>query len=1195
MLPKHFFNKKCTLKTPPTHQKIKLDQFQKNHLVIKDSIIHNRGVFLRPEEKTIKKRQVVGIYHGCLIRIRPLTIDECISTGEVASKDIGSTTHPNIWMTWRSDGRQSHIRQKLPFYHALIPNYFYQSQHGEINFGIDALNSKYPLANMNCSEKHESPNIFLIPCIDNAWIESISDQRVKVNPAIPEGAICILAVASKTILPNTELTTVYNETISEEETTVQSSFHVGDQYFHLKFSKAPIISKYSKQGAELFIRSSRHMQSPSHSTHSETVEYIKELIDKKTTMDIIVSTLNGEKQNPLTGNHHWDSGDVQYLCDLKGIPVPGEKYANLNYIFHCTDGHQILDNQGRNYLFGFIRQHLFNIFFESLKEPETLDEVPPFIEKYLEEFSAISSALESLDIAMRSHEKRSVALTTAQAELKKFTMRLGVKAREGLADNTPLPLPATRRLTSMATSSEKMEIHTENSSNAESMHEMSMLLRSNRKRSRTHRTHDISDTLYPFRKNVALPENEVLSTKSCEQISVTKKSRAAPISIEKARRKARTYNPVQPVPEALKKLQHSEDCPAWLKGVNLDIKPLFSGIKSFLKYTWEQNMSSASKEYFEVLSTAKTTPSKIKETLKGNDQEKIKAILFFKLSYVSTQLEDHEYKKLFSMVYSYLGSFPEVMRSSDVKNHFIKTPLEIFSSDTLTGIHNFKSLAEFTHDSSEQIRNNSRYLIVRLYDNKNPQDVAREFKRLMVTPPYGTDWGEHHVQSMRGELVASMADDLMAQITSSSHTVAQTRRLFALIEQGYKKGLAQYIEWRKSPTKFRKADSDEQIAERLNGYLTIPGTNNTQWGGKDVRDVMKKIKSTPRKRTRPEDFQLQERHHPPLKRPKKTADRDPLPCSRQKRIFAADSVQNIQVCNLRAAQSDLDWLKGVNLEPHPLFTTLKEVVAYIKTHANHHVITHLNSFPKSFNKKNLCHYFSNADKDEIDAYLIKLMENFVTSSRKDPPTQLFSQVSAQANTSLKTVLKKPLDADSLRSRFLNSIEELFSISLLLHRKASLLANAAKNTTLEKTDRNNACYMMVRLFDNKNSHKVAAHINRLNVPPIYYGPQNIWRATHVQSIRGDLLPCHWEEIFQALVKEPGTRSHWEKFYALANMACKNIIIEFVKWRRGTIIPPESNEIIAKRLKGKILIPGHNNNTNWTASTIEALVPSAVSTN
>ncbi len=326
-----------------------LDQHQRDCLIIKESGIHNQGVFLRDGCNTVQKNQIVAVYDGHPLRMRLLDDDERASAG------FSLTLNHEKWLTWYIEGYQPKLCCRLPCYQASMSKiYYFDNSSREVRLGIDAIDSQMPISNMNHSDR---ANIMLVSCLDPKWIRSNSTEETIVDPYIPKDAFCLLAVARKDIHPSEELLTDYDKKFRSK--APNSYFWGADDYYYPQLSFFPVSLSFSMQGAQVSIHGNP-IKEQDYFTE-ECKDKIVSLTQYPDFLERCVEEIDGVYINPLTGDKKWTPGGLQYLCELAGIFIPHKaQYKYLTYLFHCTNSDGVLDNHGVNYLAGALKQHDLN-------------------------------------------------------------------------------------------------------------------------------------------------------------------------------------------------------------------------------------------------------------------------------------------------------------------------------------------------------------------------------------------------------------------------------------------------------------------------------------------------------------------------------------------------------------------------------------------------------------------------------------------------------------------------------------------------------------------------------------------------------------------------------------------------------------------------------------------------------------------
>ena len=358
---------KGIIKMPSAQVRKSINDFQICQLEVTDSSIDNQGVHLKKQASPILASQVLAIYEGCQTRTRYLTSDE---------KEItGCDSDPNSfkWLVWHNSGAgQPYQESRIPSFQASNRHLFYRDEKNrQVWLGVDAIDSPYPISHIN--HGGDDANILLLPCINPALLSPDRATDLELSCAPDAGDFCFIAVANRNIRDGEELLMDYGC----DQPEVSRYFWGPEYYFHPVTAMKPLMVSFSGNGMTASIDKGK----PDQLFCPNSLKFkLENLLCQKQNLAGIAAQCNEVDTNPLTGNTQWTPGCVQRLCELLNIEHLGMAYLHPSYVFHCINTEGRLDNVGKNYLTGFIRNSSLGI---CQPEPrlETMAEVILFLEQ----------------------------------------------------------------------------------------------------------------------------------------------------------------------------------------------------------------------------------------------------------------------------------------------------------------------------------------------------------------------------------------------------------------------------------------------------------------------------------------------------------------------------------------------------------------------------------------------------------------------------------------------------------------------------------------------------------------------------------------------------------------------------------------------------------------------------------------------
>lgn len=343
---------------PPLSAEVRktINDYQVEHLETRASSIHNQGVHLKQTAATlpVDECQVVAVYEGYLLQCRFLTPEEKQGAGletsdaePVETEDGVTEVHPKEQMIWYHHNGETRLINRPPSFHAYSSHIRYPDEAGRsVWLGIDALDSPYPISNINSS--HERSNIIMVPCISEHLIKCISPEgAIELHGRPLPGDYHLLAVADRPILPGMELLLNYQAAVKYPGKMMH--FWGPDEYFFPMLSPVPVNVQFSGDHSTASVVPTALQPNPELAALAKDIE---RYFDSKFSLVQMVYQLNLSHKNPLTGGYLWTPGCVQYLLELWNIERI-RKYWNLTRLVHCFGPDGKLDHEGVNYLRGF--------------------------------------------------------------------------------------------------------------------------------------------------------------------------------------------------------------------------------------------------------------------------------------------------------------------------------------------------------------------------------------------------------------------------------------------------------------------------------------------------------------------------------------------------------------------------------------------------------------------------------------------------------------------------------------------------------------------------------------------------------------------------------------------------------------------------------------------------------------------------
>ena len=346
-VPEHTGDGVCIVHLPELKTRKALHKFQKKYCHVDDSAVHNMGVYLK--DRSVRKNQVVGFFNGNQIRARHLTPEEVA----LASGETSDETAPALRINWVNSDDNPIFFSRMPHFVASCEQIFYEDANGvRVHPGINALDTPYPLANLNIALTADSANVRLILCTTPEWVATTTADSIRLKPSLPWDAFRLLVVADRDIDAGEELLI---KQITPSNTQNSSSALVAKHYLYPQTcSQAVSLKSAAGEGTVVLFRDD---EQGDNGVAALMPVLLAALTSGKHSREI-VSLLNGQYMNPLNRSTVWTLGDLQYWADLMGIRLPEEGYDCLTYICHCIRESDTIDNHGKNYLEAWVKTHL---------------------------------------------------------------------------------------------------------------------------------------------------------------------------------------------------------------------------------------------------------------------------------------------------------------------------------------------------------------------------------------------------------------------------------------------------------------------------------------------------------------------------------------------------------------------------------------------------------------------------------------------------------------------------------------------------------------------------------------------------------------------------------------------------------------------------------------------------------------------
>ena len=324
---------------------------------------HNMGVHTK---EALMENQVVAIYEGHQLRCRYMTDQEMVASGyrqpaktipkqrkrlgQSASTKSKKTAPQNKQLMWYSDHECPALISRPPSFHSYSENIRYCDKNKQpVWIGIDALDSPQPISHINSSSS--APNTILLPCLIPQLVQYVNTEGILLYTSPEPSEYCLIAVASQNIPKGHELLLQYGDDL--QKTKMTETFWDPDDYFFPVISPLCVEVSFADTAATAVVKRSEDQP-----LRQEATDRLKQiLMPSKNSAKKTVALLTPKYINPLTGKQTWTPGCIQRLCQLLNIPRKS-RYPYLSYLPYCLDKSGRLDNIGRSYLAGFIRNYV---------------------------------------------------------------------------------------------------------------------------------------------------------------------------------------------------------------------------------------------------------------------------------------------------------------------------------------------------------------------------------------------------------------------------------------------------------------------------------------------------------------------------------------------------------------------------------------------------------------------------------------------------------------------------------------------------------------------------------------------------------------------------------------------------------------------------------------------------------------------
>ncbi len=362
-IPSDYFKSGGILVIPPEAVRTAINTYQGQSLEVRQSAVHNMGVHTK---KALMENQVVAIYEGHQLRCRYMTDQEMVASGyrqaaktipkqrkragQSASTKSNKTAPQNKQLMWYSDHECPALISRPPSFHSYSENIRYWDKNKQpVWIGIDALDSPQPISHINSSSS--APNTILLPCLIPQLVQYVNTEGILLYTSPEPSEYCLIAVASQNIPKGHELLLQYGDDV--QKTKKRETFWNPEDYFFSVISPMCVEVIFADNAATAVAKSSKDQ-----SIRQEATDKLKQILMlSNESAKITVIRLTHKYINPLTGKQTWTPGCIQRLCQLWSILRAG-KYSYLSYLPYCLDESGRLDNIGRSYLAGFIRNYV---------------------------------------------------------------------------------------------------------------------------------------------------------------------------------------------------------------------------------------------------------------------------------------------------------------------------------------------------------------------------------------------------------------------------------------------------------------------------------------------------------------------------------------------------------------------------------------------------------------------------------------------------------------------------------------------------------------------------------------------------------------------------------------------------------------------------------------------------------------------
>ncbi len=362
-IPSDYLKSGGILVIPPEAVRTAINTYQGQSLEVRQNAVHNMGVHTK---EALMENQVVAIYEGHQLRCRYMTDQEMVASGyrqpaktipkqrkragQSASTKSKKTALQNKQLMWYSDHECPALISRPPFFHSYSENIRYWDKNKQLVWiGIDALDSPQPISHINSSSS--APNTILLPCLIPQLVQYVNPEGVLLHTSPEPSEYCLIAVVSRNIPKGRELLLQGRD--DAQKTKKRETVWNPDDYFFPVISPMCVEAIFADNAATAVAKRSEGQ----HLCREGTDRLKQVFMGSRKSAKEIAMLLTHKYINPLTGKQTWTPGCIQRLCELWNIPR-NRRYPYLSYLPYCLDKSGRLDNIGRSYLAGFIRNYV---------------------------------------------------------------------------------------------------------------------------------------------------------------------------------------------------------------------------------------------------------------------------------------------------------------------------------------------------------------------------------------------------------------------------------------------------------------------------------------------------------------------------------------------------------------------------------------------------------------------------------------------------------------------------------------------------------------------------------------------------------------------------------------------------------------------------------------------------------------------